>query len=253
MLTSSDADAKSSIPKWKIDREKKKQHDGSSAAEASVETEGDDDFDVSDIASDMEPDELLTAYIEAKTRLYKIDARLVKDSGAKSTRPRGRQSGDSQAIWSLTPGIRKLKFRLNRIENDILFDSREGDAAWAAREIELRKEQADLHRYGIASKTESSAKPTGAVENSDVENSVPSAADDIMKQAGDIGDMFQDEDLDGEGGLMSGMFTAPDTEEPTLGSIHAHSTDSTTVKIRDFGKQVGLRPRRVLEEACRAR
>lgn len=253
MLTSLDVDAKSSIPKWKIDREKEQRQGGSSVADASVETEADDDFDVSDMASDVEPDELLTAYIEAKTRLYKIDGRLVQEASAKSTKTRGRQSGDSKGTLPLTAGVRKLKDRLNRIESDILFDSREADVAWVEREIELRKEQADLQRYGISSTMETPTKPTGGVEYSDKGKSRPSAADDIMMQAGDMGDMFLDEDLDGEGGLMSGMFTAPDAEEPKLGTTGARSTDSTIVKIRDFGKQVGLRPRRVLEEACRAR
>ncbi|KAB2579860.1 putative helicase [Lasiodiplodia theobromae] len=202
-----------------------------------------EDFDVSDLDSDMEPDQLLETYINAKSRLFQLNPDLVAtvNSRSKSTK----KSRGAPKTAPLSGGALKLQKKIQQIESDALFDQREADEKWASKRVELAREAPGrpkrLKETKIA-ESESLAEP---------ESNAASAADDIMQQAALAGDVLA-QNADDDDGLLGGMFTAePGNSQPL--ETNGSTGDSVTATIRDFGKSTGMNPRRILEEACRAR
>ncbi|KAL4880475.1 P-loop containing nucleoside triphosphate hydrolase protein [Aspergillus karnatakaensis] len=118
------------------------------------------------------------------------------------------------------PQAIKLQRKITAIENDVLFDRKEAEFFWREKLDELRKESAIFRR------TEATEKEP---EKEPEPDTAPLETDDLL------GDMFQD-------------------EEPTLElGVITEELNKASITIRDFGKWTGLSPRRVLEEACKAR
>ncbi|KAF2147405.1 uncharacterized protein K452DRAFT_282402 [Aplosporella prunicola CBS 121167] len=224
------------------DRNPVKQSPASNQAQAK-ESAPEDDVDVSDLDSDMEPDQLLSTYLDVKSRLFHINPELV---AAPSKSSKGKKSKNSKQSISLSPGALKLQQKLQKIESDVLFDQREADEQWASKRNDLLREVPARSRQ---KRQESPKEKPVEVEESQPETS--SAVDDIMREAGLAGDALAQES-DEDGGMLGEMFLA-EPGEPGQAAPNGGDGDTTPVTIRDFGKTVGMSPRRVLEEACRAR
>ncbi|KAF2088532.1 P-loop containing nucleoside triphosphate hydrolase protein [Saccharata proteae CBS 121410] len=196
--------------------------------------------DISDLGSDLEPDELLSTYMDAKTRLFQISPDLVT---ADKKNSRSKKSKKPTVSHKPSPAANKLLNKLQQIESDVLFDQREADEQWASKRTELARESAGQSRR--PKKADDANEATGDASGA------PSAVDDIMAQAALAGDTLA-EDGDDDA-LLGGMFSAePGQSVPTPDS-DGNTGDSASVTIRDFGKATGMNPRRILEEACRAR
>lgn len=208
-----------------------------------------DDMTVSDLGSDVEPEELLSAHLSAKSRLYKLRPDLVTDTitkknNSKQVRSSKKNADEDQPI---SAGILKLQKKLKQIESDVLFDPQEADAQWTLRRNQLIQEAASRRRFALTDDSLSrqprsprkSAGTLDAGSGSEQNNEVELRA-------------LDGEDDSGEEDILGGMFSAlPDetaapTEDGSSGPV-------VVVTIRDFGKFVGVSPRRVLEEACRSR
>ncbi|KAF4540916.1 Helicase [Lasiodiplodia theobromae] len=152
-----------------------------------------EDFDVSDLDSDMEPDQLLETYINAKSRLFQLNPDLVAtvNSRSKSTK----KSRGAPKTAPLSGGALKLQKKIQQIESDALFDQREADEKWASKRVELAREAPGrpkrLKETKIA-ESESLAEP---------ESNAASAADDIMQQAALAGDVLA-QNADDDDGLL---------------------------------------------------
>ena len=79
-----------------------------------------EDFDVSDIDSDVEPDEMVDIYVSTKVRLFQIHPDLALDTKTKKKKDKA-VSVLPQAPTS--NGIRKLQERLRKLESDALFEA----------------------------------------------------------------------------------------------------------------------------------
>lgn len=201
---------------------------------------------VSDIDSDLEPDELLSVHLQMKTRLYGLDPfgdnGHSKQAGRRVNGNNGDHTGKHQSA-----GARKLRQNLRKIESDLLFDQHAADEAWAAKKIELIREAADREKLQISKEV----SPTRKKSDLHGSNGRP---DDVVESAEKLGrDLIHETDeLEGDD-MLSGMFNALPgvSEEPTIGSNAEVASHNVTV--RDFGKLTGIAPRRVLEETCRSR
>ncbi|KAL0254872.1 hypothetical protein SLS55_009396 [Diplodia seriata] len=91
-----------------------------------------EDFEVSDLDSDMEPDQLLETYINAKSRLFQVNPDLVTTAGSRSKSTK--KSRGVQTLASLPRGALKLQSKIQQIESDALFDQRDADEKWASSE-----------------------------------------------------------------------------------------------------------------------
>lgn len=186
-----------------------------------------EEFDVSDVDSDADVDEMMSVYMAAKARLFSIhpDLAVVETTNKKSKKPR------QSAVTSDSPSVRKLQDKIRRIEGDILFDK------------DLAMQKWSIERMHLLREVEAARQPASQDgPNSDQEPVVPKKKP-IMTPS-------ESSDSD-HGNDLGDMFAAP-SDRKDLKAAHVDTGDASSV-LRDFGKMAGINPRRLLEEACRAR
>ncbi|KAI2787825.1 hypothetical protein POX_f08203 [Penicillium oxalicum] len=180
-----------------------------------------------DSDSSVDPDNMVTEWLDLQTRLYGLQPDLFDrpGKGKKARGPTTELSGD--------PTIARLQRKTAKIERDVLFEAQEAEFMWRSKLNELRKDATFIQRP-----TEPRKKIQPPV--------------DTAKESGEAitdGDSLDADD--DAAGLLGGMFEADPNDESILGL--PPPVIETKFTIRDFGKTSGLSPRRVLEESCRAR
>ncbi|KAL2829899.1 P-loop containing nucleoside triphosphate hydrolase protein [Aspergillus pseudoustus] len=169
--------------------------------------------------SSLDPDTLVPKYLDLQTRLYNLRPDIFDKpkKGKKGRQPTGVPDD---------PQVLRLQRKISAIENDVLFDRKEAEYYWKEKLDELRKEAAMFRR----------ADP----ERESVDKKEPEPDPDVAPG------------LDGgDDGILGDMFQG---EEPTLElGVITEELNKASITMRDFGKWTGLSPRRVLEEACKAR
>ncbi|KAF2402338.1 ATP-dependent RNA helicase A [Trichodelitschia bisporula] len=195
-----------------------------------------EDVSVSDIESDLQPDELVSTYLTIKERMYRLHPELDDSSNGKAQVRKfgGKVNHKLKASPESTPSWRKLQSKLDLIESDILFDKDEALALWTAKRNQLAQVAALERRLQpLAIRSESPKKPSA-----------------IIPDEGSTGEESESVTDSGDDGLGD-MFTEPGGEVTNL--KNSESSTGPTIILRDFGKAVGMSPRRVLDDACRAR
>jgi ATP-dependent RNA helicase DHX29 len=201
-----------------------------------------------DYDSDIDPDELQPVYLATKAKLFEI--RLEQSlSGQQTPRRNGKVNGRDEEYGDLqdNPDAAKFIRKLKTIEGDILFDQYLADTQWHKQRIELEKD-ASTRRAAAGAAPGRVRHPAEDSDDSD---------DEINKEAARIGaEILALEDSDDDGAIADLFASLPITEvDPVSGksSTVINGNDGLKITIRDFGKTTGVSPRRVLEEACRAR
>lgn len=123
-----------------------------------------------------------------------------------------------------------------------MFDKRQADAHWAGQKIELMRDAAERKRLQLHETNKSKDDEVTQTEapDNDVNDEAERLGQELLAEAGEDGDM------------LSGMFDAlPSVQQP--GEDPTGDADGHGVTIRDFGRLTGMNPKRVLEEACKAR
>lgn len=206
-------------------------------------------LEVSDIDSDLEPDELVSAHVSTKAKLFRLRPDLVDSQETGSKKTKTLRGSSSKRIDTVPLGLRKLQAKLRSIESDPLFDSQVADQQWLLKRIELLREAAlEKRRPSSAKGTQNG---TVAVEDSSQPEAgiqTPNDADDdlTMDKAGLF---LQDSEDDG---ILENMFNAP-AEDAGHAKSNYPGLESSRIQLRDFGRTAGLHPRRVLEDSCRVR
>ena len=186
-----------------------------------------------DSDSDIDPDDLLAAYLDCKTKLFTAGSQSIR------WQPRLKHG----------PETAKLERKVERIESDVLFDKYMAGRQWEARRIVLEKKAAEARR----------TPEEGRSEQSDLQESetLVDSEDDASREAAKLGAaLMEDSDNESDGGLTDLFASLPVNEiDPTTGESSNVINGSSGVKIiiRDFGKWTGVSPTQVLEETCRAR
>ncbi|CAK7220363.1 hypothetical protein SEUCBS140593_004210 [Sporothrix eucalyptigena] len=212
---------------------------------------------------DIEPDELGPMYIDTKTRLFALQRPLQIDA------PKGRPNNKAPpaVVQSEADKLEtaKLLGKLDRIENDILFDKKLAEMQWRSKKIilereysEATKKAADEERAKAKAKEEAAAAAAAAKEDdsSDSSDSSDESDDEISAEAKRIAaEILAQGDSDDDG--ISDLFASLPVSEvdPTTGKSNTvvNNADGSKIFIRDFGKWTGVSPVRALDEACRAR
>lgn len=136
------------------------------------------------------------------------------------------------------PDITRLLTKVDKIESDILFDRNEAYSKWIEMQNKLTKEAAERKRFQLDHNSKLKA------EKVTVPPSKP--ADSLQTE--------DDEDLiDMVGDFFSSL---PETSINTVTGntqLTNRTAEGETVAIRDFGTWAGVNPRRILEDACKAR
>ncbi|KAK6005188.1 hypothetical protein QM012_007967 [Aureobasidium pullulans] len=204
-----------------------------------------DDVEVSDVESDLDPDEMLSTYLRTKLRLYERNPSLVNDSTKKSKTQRGKTTLSPQKP---TPGESKLQQRLKSIESDVLFDKDLADMRWIEERNQILQNQSERKRFNLAGQIKEKKEADDTSSNTPRE----SATDDVMAEAEAAAQQLLDE-MGEDDEMLGGMFGEA-TEGATDGATsgQADKVDSNLI-VRNFGKITGINPRRTFEEACRSR
>ncbi|MCJ1285704.1 hypothetical protein MMC26_005045 [Xylographa opegraphella] len=194
---------------------------------------------VEDADDELEPHEILSRYLDLKTRVYDrrpdlTEPTVRRGKGAKN------KSTPSPVVEKADPETLKLLRRIRKIESDILFDLEEAREKWSDLRRTLIQRDVERRKLGIYHET----SPTSEI-------AVASATHDLNSTE-------TADDFDPEASLELGEFFASLPEQRTdnetgQNAMTVMSVDGVSVTVRDFGKWSGVGPRRVLEEACRAR
>ncbi|KAE8442794.1 hypothetical protein EG329_002827 [Mollisiaceae sp. DMI_Dod_QoI] len=196
-----------------------------------------------DDESDIDPDDLLSVYLECKSKLFELDG-----SGAKSTingsSARVKQAS-SKSGGGADPARAKLLRKIKKIQDDILFDQYVANQQWEAQRILLEREAA---RRRAVEHTQDISDESQTLIDSD---------DEVSKEAARMGtELLESKESDDETALADLFASLPVNEvDPVTGKsiTVVNGSNGIKVTIRDFGKWTGVSPTRVLEEACRAR
>lgn len=194
---------------------------------------------------DIEPDELLPAYLETKEKLFALQR-------PKQDTVKGKQSQSRQIGSTKDPEEAYLLAKLDRIEKDVLFDKFVADEEWRPKKIVLEKEYA-AEKKRKAEEEDSKKAP----EDRSDENGEDGVGQEAERIAAEILAQQNDDDDDDDDQALADLFASLPVSEvdPTTGktSTVVNGANGTKVTLRDFAKWSGVSPMRALEEACRSR
>ncbi|KAK4098376.1 P-loop containing nucleoside triphosphate hydrolase protein [Parathielavia hyrcaniae] len=183
---------------------------------------------------DIEPDQLLPFYLDAKTKLFAIQRPRQDTVRRKGTQDKPQNLNDQEEALLLA--------KLDRVEKDVLFDKHVAEQQWRAKRIVLEKE------YAAAKEEE---RKRAAAETP----LAPTDSDDINAEAERIAAEVLEDDDDDQ--ALADLFSSLPVSEvdPVTGKTNTvvNGADGSRVVVRDFGKWTGVTPMRALEEACRSR
>lgn len=205
----------------------------------------------SDYESDIDADELLPVYLESKAKLFQLQSTLSRTKRTSSNQNGKGYTKKSGILISMSdPVSTKLLRKIQKIEEDVLFDRYIAEKEWEIRRIQLEKDAAATARRNAAEADNNVSQESEPIFDSD---------DEVSREANEIGAALLEEvenESDDDATLANLFASLPvDEIDPITGKSSTVTTGSNGVKItiRDFGKWTGVNPTRVLEEACRAR
>lgn len=177
---------------------------------------------------DNDPDELVSRYIDTRSRLLKAEPEFQCGKGA---------IFDSKAPEKLSPSqIHRLRQKLEAVERDILFDHDRAAVEWAETSNRMRSELAEERRRQPAS-------DAGGGVDSETE---------LDEDAIGPREEFNEAEDSAEG-LFGDIFTTVEKYTPGRNDATESESEGAPMLLTDFGKYVGISPRRVLEETCKVR
>ena len=180
--------------------------------------------------SETDPEALTTKYLALKKRLYDLRPGLA-DTLQKKSSKRAKQIANCK---DSDPRVAKLQRKIADIESDVLFDCDEAELQWVETQKSLAKEAAERKRLHLGD-----PRPQG-----DKLRTMPGLTTGSVDTDTDADDVEVD--------MLADLFLSP-AIETCANNPQETALDDRVVTVRDFGKLSGLKPRRVLEDACKAR
>lgn len=187
--------------------------------------------------SDVDPDTMTKRFIELQTRLYKIDPDFDTACSRDPRITKGK-SQTNQIRRSHPPQVSKLLCKVERLKADILFDRYDAERQWKEKRIQLAQTAARRRKLQLDDSNQSGT-------NSSSKQGVDcTTADPLRESSNDSGD---DGGAEALGEFLSGL------DDAGIPGSDVKGAQRESLTVRDFGKWSGISPRRVLEEACKAR
>ncbi|OTB14961.1 hypothetical protein K445DRAFT_61545 [Daldinia sp. EC12] len=200
---------------------------------------------------DIEPDDLIPAYLETKAKLFHLQRPKQDSKKGKSAKNRNSivQSAAELAGDDLEEA--KLLAKIEKIEQDVLFDKFLAEQKWRADHIELEKE------FAAKKKAEAQAEEDAKEKDDEAAPEAQSDDDEVTKEAQRIAAEILQQDGSDDDQALSDLFANLPVQETDAATGKTttviNGTDGVKITIRDFGKWTGISPMRALEEACRSR
>ena len=183
---------------------------------------------------DEDPGLLIDNYLSLQSRLYSLnsdvaDAEHQRTAYAKAKLGRGLES----KVQNLDSESLKLLRKIKSIKADILFDLGEANERWAVIRNTLAREVAERRQLQL----KESPKIIEAAMDTIMQESSPSIPNQKPTNEPEDGFMIAD--------LFSSL--------PDNGTVTPRESDGEQTIVRTFNQWSGISPRRVFEEACKAR
>lgn len=186
---------------------------------------------------DIEPEDLVPEYIAAKARLLELSRCQSSDKA----KPPGADLDTELAVA-------KLEAKLLKIENDVLFDKFVAEQRWKVEKAAMEKQLATVRRQAQAAPTQEPKAPD------QVAGGELSGKDSVAAEAERVAaEILAENDDDGIAELFASLPQNEVDPETGKSQLVMSSMSGGRIVIRDFGDWSGIKPRRVLEEACRSR
>ncbi|KAI1291588.1 ATP dependent RNA helicase [Xylaria venustula] len=205
---------------------------------------------------DFEPEELTPAYLETLEKIFWLQRPKQSTKRPEATRNRAALTNRGQSSGSEPSDLEEAKLlaRVDRIEQDVLFDRPLAEHTWRNRRIELEKEFASKTRK-VEQEREREKEQEEQNQNADSEQAMECDDDDeIAKEAKRMAaEILQDESEDEPLGDLFSSLPVLETDATGKTRNVINRSDGVKITIRDFGESPGVSPRRALEEACRSR
>lgn len=207
-----------------------------------------EDVEVSDVDSDVDPEEMQSVYLRSREKLFGIRPDLIADSTNNKAKKTPKVPGIPSKT-DLPPGVLKLVRRLERIEADVLFDKAEAEDRWIQRRNLLAKELSQNRKLHLSRpETPMSTKESSGGTEESGNQSAQHESDDPKESSKEE----SDDDDQALADLFSALPADDDTAKTqTLGQ--QQDTADSTIFIRQFAISKGVEPRRILEDVCKAR
>ena len=181
----------------------------------------------SDLESELESDQMIEKYLSLMKALHQLDPDAL-DQGKKKGRKGTTKLTTPNIQRSIAHDQRILRVQrlITKIQSDVLFDQQSADEAWSLIHIDLKREDAERRRLGVD------------VPKSEKMSSAKQSANDVAEDSDIIvGELFD---------------SLPDVGSNVVEESKKTSS-SKAKKMRRFNTWTGISPRRVLQEACKAR
>ncbi|KAL9596931.1 MAG: hypothetical protein Q9219_005494 [cf. Caloplaca sp. 3 TL-2023] len=193
----------------------------------------------SDTESDSDPDLMTDKFIGLQTRLYELEPEY--DVIYSSSQTKHRTNSQKASESKLPSQLSKILRRLQRLQSDILFDRRDAERRWSEKRVELARAATQRKKLQLDEQTQPDTIPPSMQEQGLITtNQVQSIQEDSQEDAG----------AEALGEFFSGL---PDNYLAQENATSCPSSSGPPISIRNFGKWHGISPRRILEDACRAR
>lgn len=195
--------------------------------EKSSDTDGESNTDES-----VEPETLIEKYISLQSQILQLqpDFSVHKHKNSKF-----KQNENS---INPIPKVVKLLAKVRKIQSDVLFDEDEASIRWVSVRDQYTRRSAERKKYHLdkTMRVDSAAAVTSSSRDASVDG------------RGD-----EEESFDMIGDLFSSLPEITSDPDTGASSLVSQNLVGHPITIRDFEKWSGINPRRVLEEACKAR
>ncbi|KAI5860812.1 P-loop containing nucleoside triphosphate hydrolase protein [Durotheca rogersii] len=202
---------------------------------------------------DFEPDELIPAYLDAKAKLFQLQRPRQASKRGKSAKSSASSGAKTPAAEAPPEDLEEAKLlaKIDKIEQDILFDRASAEQQWRAGNIRLEREYTATKQAEAHAKKEEKAQQLDGDGDDDDDDGVTKEAERIAAE------ILRQNDDDDDDDFLSDLFAdlpVRETDDVT-GETRTviNGADGIKVTIRDFGKPAGFSPVRILEETCRSR
>lgn len=208
---------------------------------------------------DIEPDDLVPLYLETKTLLFALQRPQQEQAKGKPGKP-GKTAQAAALPSAETEADRlevaKLLGKLDRIQNDVLFDKKLAEMQWRSKRIILEREFSEAAKKA-AEEARIQAKEAEKAKEAEEAETTETVADDVNAEAERMAAEILAQDDSSDDGLTDLFASLPVHEvDPETGKTNTvlNNADGTKILIRDFGEWTsGMSPVKVLQEACQAR
>lgn len=190
----------------------------------------------SELSDASEPGYLTRRYLSLQSRIFQLKLENAKLKVGDPTKQKTKLC--DQKSKQCAPEITRLLKKIDKLESDILFDRDVARIKWIEKRDQLAKESTERKKFQLDDDLYN--------ESSVIRTSLP--RQNISDETGEDG---ESEELLGD--LFSTLPEVASNSDTESINMVSKSAEGQMVTIRSFGSWSGVHPRRIFEEACKAR